>query len=151
MIQYEESEDKIMIKHFCDKCGEEVKVPYIIKGKELCDSCSEQVCRWIEGDTDLPVPCSETAVYEASSGIEWHDMRMGFPNERGLYLTTVEFNDPGGVSAMVRISKYMGDPCWYKPPCWYKFGKEFELVEETGGKVTAWAEMPAAYERSLAD
>lgn len=128
-----------MIKHFCDRCGYELTEPIMFNDKEICMDCSEIIEDFIDGKLDeFPVGAAENQPC-SWDGTEWNDMKLGFPNERGIYLVTVEFSNPSGTSRMVRFAKYTGAPCWYKP------GKEYGLIDETGGKVTAWAVSPEPY------
>lgn len=124
-----------MIRHFCDKCGAEIAEAHTVMDKELCDVCIDRVDAWIDGKYELDFPMEHNCV-----NTEWHDMRMGYPNERGIYLVTVEFNGQDGISHMVRFAKYTGAPCWYK------IGMDaVGTVEDTGGRVTAWAHSPDPY------
>lgn len=117
-----------MIVHFCDKCGEEIKAPFTTIGaKELCDNCTALTEKWIEAENDLP---------EHENVELWHDMKLGFPSERGFYLVTIRFND--GVKS-VRMARYTGSPVWFKA------AKDSGIVEENGIKVIAWAELPEPY------
>ena len=134
-----------MIIHFCDKCGEEAHSPTQYFGREFCGACAEMVEHLVQDWTDNDHYEEEYVQDNSKQYIEWNPQALGFPSEMGLYLVTVEFNNKNErtgdyyKSRMIRIAKYTGAPCWYKP------GKEFGLIEETGGKVTAWAELPVEY------
>lgn len=140
-----------MFIRICDKCKEEIREPNEVFGRELCEDCLERlkslVNEWVDDDSD-DFAMEEELVPDGFKGFEWHSQQLGFPPVRGNYLITVEFvnkseveGESNTISHMVRIAKYTGAPCWYK------LGKEYGLIEETGGKVTAWAELPEAYER----
>jgi len=140
-----------MIIHICDKCG--ITLGSGVKNeigeildKELCVSCGKELEKlmkiWIEGghtaDTGAENSC------EGRSALEWHPQSEGFPPKKGVYMLTIRRNDSrarnlGTEQVQMYMAKFTGAPCWYK------MGKEFGLIDELGGTVTAWAEMPEPY------
>ena len=132
-----------MLIRICDKCKREISEPINIFERELCSECSKDVEQivndWVDGNCEAPAVCS--APLDDEHIYDWHSQQLGFPSERGFYLVTVEYNNGDYTTRNVRIAKFTGSPCWYKP------GKEYGLIEETGGRVTAWAELPEAYQR----
>lgn len=123
-----------MIKHVCDKCGADIAEPLYLDGIELCKGCYEEAYevlnKWLQSKA------------ERDSGIKWHDQRLGFPNVKGLYLLTMAFDNMGEEVRDIRIGRYAGFPYWYRA------AKTLTLIENSGGKVIAWAELPEAYKES---
>jgi len=113
----------------CDKCKAEIiGSPEYVIGKELCPDCADELDRvtenWCNGKK------------YSYNGREWHDQRLGFPHVNGQYLLTLKFPDG---DKCVRTGQYTGFPRWYKTAA------GLTPIEETGGKVTAWAEVPQPY------
>ena len=118
-----------MIVHLCDKCKEQTAEPIQIGDNEFCRTCAEKAKRFLSDFSE-----------GISPEVEWHDMKLeGFPEERGYYLVTVLFHSTDGIERMVRVAKFTGAPYWYKP------GTDTGYIENSGGTVTAWCEMPAPY------
>ena len=118
-----------MIVHLCDKCKEQTAEPIQIGDNEFCRTCAEKAKRFLSDFSE-----------GLSPDVEWHDMKLeGFPEERGYYLVTVLFHSTDGIERMVRVAKFTGAPYWYKP------GTDTGYIENSGGTVTAWSEMPAPY------
>lgn len=129
-----------MIKHFCDKCGNEVATPHSVYDFELCDKChskleetlGEVAEKFISGELES----NKKANKECQS--EWHDIRLGYPSITGVYLVAIRRN---GYSSS-RLAKYNNGTYG-----WYKLGKYSDaFIEEDGGEVVAWAEIPAPFE-----
>ena len=133
-----------MVKHYCDRCKTEIEVSKtdplanerrMIKDYELCDHCLNELSRsiddFVSGNSKSSDPKSDSS---------WHNIRLGYPSITGVYLVAIR-NSNNGYSAS-RLAKYNNGSYGF-----YKLGKYSDrLIEEDGGEVVAWAEIPAPFE-----
>jgi len=120
-----------MLLHVCDRCRQELDEnnTTIFKDYELCESCADRLTEYVTKGAPKEKPVK---------GVDWHDMKLGMPTRAGVYLLTIDF---GSGDVDVRFGKYAGGTEWLKN------SKNYGLINEFGGEVTAWAEMPDPYTR----
>lgn len=131
-----------MTKHFCDMCGIEIDTEKteIFRKFELCNFCAENVESYILNEP-VAIADKDTVI----PNFVWHDINDELPEKDGIFLVTLEFQSISGITHQVRIAKFDGLAYWYK------MNRNNAMIEESGGNIIAWAEIPEPFEKEGAE
>lgn len=131
-----------MIKHYCDMCSIEIfaEKSVFFRKFELCEFCAENVENFIMNE---PIEAANSNA--DMPHFVWHDINDDLPEKDGIFLVTLEFKSISGITHQVRIAKFDGLAYWYK------MNRNNAMIEESGGNIIAWAEIPEPFEKEGAE